>query len=280
MCFLLKKAVHKRINSNKKLKKAAFYWKRYFLIAVVFIGISVTFYHYKHTLLYYFSFKKHQNNENDRLNQARIAQIIKTHSKKPFGIDVSQYQGKINWNEVKMIDQQVIRFVFVRATIGNDGLDTRFKENWNAAQQQKFTCGAYHYYRPNENSILQAKLFVKNVRLHKGDFPPILDIEKLPEEQSIDSLKVGLKRWLQFVENHYKVKPIIYSSEGYYSDFLKSDFENYTFWVANYNFFVNDFQSNWLFWQFTDKGFIDGIDEKVDINIFNGTPEMLEKLRI
>ena len=272
--------MRKRINCHKNRSNKTLAWKKYLFIALIFIGLSTTVYRNRATILYYFSFKKHQNNRNERLNQARIAQILQMHSDKPIGIDVSQYQGKINWNEVKMIDKQLIRFVFVRAAIGNDGLDARFKENWNAAKQQKFICGAYHYYRPNENSILQAKLFVKNVRLHKGDFPPVLDIEKLPEEQSIDSLKVGLKRWLKFVEKHYQVKPIIYSSERYYNDFLKSEFEDYTFWVANYNFFVNDLQPDWLFWQFSEKGIINGIDEKVDINIYNGTPEMLEKLRI
>jgi lysozyme len=103
----------------------------------------------------------------------------------------------------------------------------------------------------------------------------VLDIENLPKTQSVDSLKVGLKRWLKKVEDHYKVKPIIYSGERYYKDFLKDDFKGYPFWIANYNFFVENIKDDWLFWQFTEKGTIPGIEGPVDLNIYNGTPKML-----
>jgi lysozyme len=69
--------------------------------------------------------------------------------------------------------------------------------------------------------------------LIKGDLPPVVDIEQLPEEQSIDSLKIDLKCWLKKVDAHYNVKPIIYNGQRYYDDFLKEEFKGYTFWVAN-----------------------------------------------
>jgi lysozyme len=116
--------------------------------------------------------------------------------------------------------------------------------------------------------------------LQKGDLPPVLDIEQLPKEQSIDSLKVGLKRWLKKIDAYYKVKPIIYTGEKYYEDFLKEEFSEYTFWVANYNFFVENIKEDWLFWQFSEKATIKGINERVDLNIYNGTPKMLEYLTI
>jgi len=93
-------------------------------------------------------------------------------------------------------------------------------------------------------------------------------------------LKVGLKRWLKKIDAHYKVKPIIYTGEKYYEDFLKEEFKGYTFWVANYNFFVENINEDWLFWQFTEKATIKGINERVDLNIYNGTPKMLEYLTI
>ena len=97
-----------------------------------------------------------------------------------------------------------------------------------------------------------------------------IDIEKLPKKQSLDSLKVGLKRWLTKVEKHYKVKPIIYSGESYYTDFLKKEFSDYPFWIANYNFWRNQPDSHWLLWQFTEKAQVSGINGTVDINVFNG----------
>jgi lysozyme len=140
--------------------------------------------------------------------------------------------------------------------------------------------GAYHYYRPNENSLEQASLFIKTVTLKKGDLPPVLDIEKLPKEQSIERLKIGLRRWLKAIEKHYGVRPIIYSGEKYYDDFLKEEFSDYLFWIANYNFYREEIQEDWLFWQFTEKATVPGIDTKVDVNIYNGDLHQLQFITV
>jgi lysozyme len=78
------------------------------------------------------------------------------------------------------------------------------------------------------------------------------------------------------VEAHYKVRPILYSGEKYYTSFLQKEFKKYTFWVANYNFWVENIKDEWQFWQFTESAVIKGIPSKVDVNIYNGTPKMLE----
>ena len=153
--------------------------------------------------------------------------------------------------------------------------NNEFENNWRQSKNNGIVRGAYHYYRPNENSLAQANNFISTVKLEKGDLPPVLDIEQLPKNQTLDSLKVGLKRWLVKVEDHYNVKPIIYSGEKFYNAFLKEEFSEYTFWIANYNFFVEDLKDDWLFWQFTEKATVDGIEGNVDANIYNGTPKML-----
>ena len=189
---------------------------------------------------------------------------------------MSEYQSEIDWEQTYHIDESFeLSFVFIRATAGKNKTDKRFKENWKASKERELIRGAYHYYRPNENSIEQAENFIKTVKLQKGDLPPVLDIEKLPKSQSIDSLKVGLRRWLNKVEKHYKVKPIIYSGESYYTDFLKEEFSDYPLWIANYNFWRNHLEDDWLFWQFTEKAQIDGIEGMVDVNIFNGDKNKL-----
>lgn len=268
-----------RRKSNKKNK--SFFSVKILVFGLFIASLSFGFYHYRNAILYYFSFKSDKILKEDKIAQARIFQVLKAHNELTFGFDVSQFQGEINWEKVDSVEHRFpLNFVFVRATAGNDKVDTRFDENWVAAKRHHFIRGAYHYYRPNENSIEQANNFIKTVTLHKGDLPPVLDIEKLSENQSIDSLKVGLKRWLQKVDKHYKVRPIIYTGEKYYNDFLKEDFTEYTFWVANYNFFVENIKDDWLFWQFTEKARIDGIEQRVDINIYNGTPKMLQYLTI
>ena len=273
--------MHKRIVSKKKKRKSFLSWKMYFLFGCLCFGFLVVTVHYRNSISNYFNRTTPSKSKEDKIAKARIDQILNKYENNVAGIDVSHYQGKINWDDIGFIEDKFpIKFVFIRASVGNNKVDVRFKENWAGAKKQHLIRGAYHYYRPNENSVTQAKLFIKTVQLQKGDFPPVLDVEKLPQEQSIDSLKIGLKRWLELVDAHYNVKPIIYTSERYYNDFLKKEFGDYTFWVANYNFFVTNLKDDWLFWQFTEKGHIKGIDEKVDINIYNGSVKMLDYLRI
>ncbi len=264
-------------------KKASFFARkglRYFSILLGVVFIFGMLYHYREGLAYYFSFKSDKILRNEegakRLSDVRNFQILEKYEDHAIGLDVSEYQEKISWSYVDTLEQKYpIHFVFIRATVGKDRVDHCFERNWLGAKANKMIRGAYHYYRPNENSVAQAQLFIKTVRLHKGDLPPVLDIEKLPRNQSIDSLKVGLKRWLRIVESHYKVKPIIYTGEKYYTDFLKEEFSEYLFWIANYNFYKEAMESDWLFWQFTEKATVPGIKTNVDVTVYNGDLEQL-----
>lgn len=252
------------------------------LFALLFVAVI---YHYRRGLAYYLGFKSDKLSEKEaedkRLSDVRNFQVLAKHEGKSIGLDVSEYQGKISWSYVDTLEQKYpIDFVFIRATVGRDRKDFQFKRNWIGAKENKMIRGAYHYYRPNENSIEQADLFIKTVTLQKGDLPPVLDIEKLPKNQSLDSLKKGLKRWLLRVENHYKVRPIIYTGERYYSDFLKEEFGEYLFWIANYNFYREKIEDDWLFWQFTEKATVPGIRKTVDVNIYNGDLQQLEFITV
>jgi lysozyme len=251
-------------------------------LALLFLG---TIYHYRAGLAYYLGFKSDKVLEEDavdkHLSDVRNIQVLENHKGKVIGIDVSEFQGKIDWEEVEILEEKYpIQYVFIRATAGNDRVDAQFKKNWEGAKENKIMRGAYHYYRPNENSIEQANLFIKTVKLQKGDLPPVLDIERLPKNQSLDSLKKGLKRWLTKVEKHYQVRPIIYTGERYYSDFLKEEFSEYLFWIANYNFYREKIEDDWLFWQFTEKASLPGIKHRVDVNIYNGDLEQLQFITV
>lgn len=252
------------------------------VVLLLFFGLG---YHYRNGLSYYFSFKSNRVSlkeaEDKRVSDVRNYQVLDNHAGKAIGVDVSEYQGKINWVDFDTVEKKYpVDFVFIRATVGKDRLDKEFDENWLGAKNKKLIRGAYHYYRPNENSLEQAALFIKTVSLKKGDLPPVLDIERLPENQSVDRLKIGLKRWLNTVEAHYKVRPIIYTGERYYDDFLKEEFSDYLFWIANYNFYQENIEEDWLFWQFTEKASVSGIKGKVDVNIYNGDVQQLRFITI
>lgn len=279
----------KAIGTTRKKTKDSFFIRKLKLFGLIFGIILLLFsvaYHYREGLAYYFSFKTDKVLKEERQQARKLAiirnfQILSKHKNKAIGIDVSEYQGNINWQKVKWIDEVYeINFVLIRATAGNDRVDAQFEKNWENAKNKKVIRGAYHYYRPNENSLEQANFFIKNVKLKKGDLPPVLDIEKLPKNQSLDSLKVGLKRWLLRVENYYGVKPIIYSGDKYFTTFLERQFSDYTFWIANYSVFDEKIDKSWQFWQFTENANVDGIKGNVDLNIFNGTKTQLKYLTI
>ncbi|MCL9769763.1 glycoside hydrolase family 25 protein [Flavobacterium sp. HXWNR69] len=270
-----------RRKSVRKKKSTKGKWVFYLISFVMLLFVLVGVYQFRDGFLYYLGFKTDKTldrlSEKERkLVDIRIYEVLHQHDDKAIGFDVSEYQSEIDWEQTYHLDESFeLSFVFIRATAGVDKIDTRFRANWVASKERQLIRGAYHYYRPNENSIAQAQNFIKNVTLEKGDLPPVLDIEKLPKSQSIDSLKVGLRRWLKKVEQHYKVKPIIYSGESYYNDFLKKEFSDYPLWIANYNFWRNHLEPDWMFWQFTEKARIAGIEGMVDINIFNGDKNRL-----
>lgn len=270
-----------RRRPNKKNNQAIATLKKYVWAALGLLFLGSVIYHYRTAFAYYLGFKSDKLSKTDVFSEARNLRVLEKHEGKTVGIDVSEYQGKISWSYVDTIENQYpLHFVFIRATAGNDAVDRRFRRNWEGAKKNKMIRGAYHYYRPNENSLEQAELFIKTVRLQKGDLPPVLDIEKLPKNQSMTNLKKGLRRWLQAIENHYKVKPIIYTGEKYYDDFLKEEFSDYLFWIANYNFYREEIQDDWLFWQFTERAAVPGIEGNVDVNIYNGDLQQLQFITI
>ena len=284
-----KQAVRRKTYAVRKPKKNAAVFSgnflRYSIVAFFIVFMLGLGYHYRNGLSYYFGFKSDKisraNREAKRISDVRNFQVLEKHQGKSIGIDVSEYQGEISWSYVDTLENKhPLHYVFIRATVGKDRKDRKFEKNWLGAKENKMIRGAYHYYRPNENSLEQAELFIKTVTLQKGDLPPVLDIEKLPKNQSIANLKLGLKRWLHAVESHYGVKPIIYSGESYYEDFLKEEFGDYLFWIANYNFYREEIAEDWLFWQFTEKASVPGIKGNVDVNIYNGDLQQLQFITV
>lgn len=191
-----------------------------------------------------------------------------TASKTNFGIDISHYQGEINWEEVNLSEHK-INYVFIRATMGKDGSDSKFQKNWINAKKNNYLRGAYHYYRPNENSVKQFLNFTRNVVLEPGDLPPVLDIEEM-SVYGRENLIAGILNWLRLVEDHYGVKPVVYTGASFYQDHLKGRLDPYPLWIAAYSGTSKLKGINWKFHQFSDRIKVNGINAPVDGNSFNG----------
>lgn len=216
--------------------------------------------------------------------QFNSAEIKIPRSYNVHGIDVSHHNGKIDWTEVEKIElrnAEPLSFVFVKATEGADLLDTRFIYNWRSAKETMLLRGVYHFYRPSTNPLLQAKWFIKNVALEEGDLPPVIDIETRGFG-SIKSYRSNLLVMAQALEKEYGVKPIIYTSHSFYSDYFSTkEFQGYKFWIARYDFHEKVEKSKtWFFWQHSEKGRVAGIKGLVDYNVFKGSLRELNKLCI
>ena len=188
------------------------------------------------------------------------------------GIDVSRYQKTIGWQLVKEmeVDGISISFAFIKATEGTLKKDPQFERNWQQAAAQKMVRGAYHYFLPSKNGKAQAQHFIQNVSLSSGDLPPVLDIEET-HGLSKTVLLQQLNAWVSEVEQHYGIKPIIYTNAHFYEKYLAGSFDHYPLWVAHYQ--QQDqprIGRHWHFWQHSETGRVNGIDAPVDLNVFNG----------
>ncbi len=200
------------------------------------------------------------------------------------GIDISHHQGHIDWDELKdkgMIDKYPVRFVMIKATEGSTQTDENFLENFHQAREYGFTRGAYHFYSVHSSAARQAQHFISQVKLENGDLPPVLDVEHKPKDQTDEEFKASVLQWLDLVEWHYKVKPIIYTYYKFKTRYLNdSVFDQYPYWIAHYYVDSVEYKGRWKFWQHTDVGKLPGIKGHVDFNIYNGSYYDLRQMTI
>ena len=269
---VVKKRTPAKRKYKKKKQKEMPSWCKYllgFLIVVVFSGV-----------FYYFFIRPYAYRWKPCYGMKGYG-VCMPHGYQVHGIDISHYQGDINW---KMLEQTrqgqfPVQFIFMKATEGGDYSDKRFVANFDSAKAHGFIRGAYHFYNPKTDADKQADFFINSVKLEPGDLPPVLDIEK--KGKDIPKLQADLKHWLRRIENHYGVKPIIYASYKFKNRYLNdSVFNSYPYWIAHYYVYSVQYKGDWKFWQHTDVGTLPGIKEQVDLNIFNGGMEGLETLRI
>jgi lysozyme len=193
------------------------------------------------------------------------------------GIDVSSYQGRIDWVEVS---EHQVSFAFIKATEGVTMRDSRFERNWQGAKAVGIYRGAYHYFQPNYDGAQQADLFVRNVPLQAGDLPPVLDVEA-PNFHDVAIMRRNVATWLRLIERHYGVRPILYSNHNFYKRHLAGHFDDYPLWLAHYEVEKPSLpREKWIIWQHSDESHVPGIRGPVDFNVFQGSFEKLLALRI
>ena len=199
------------------------------------------------------------------------------------GIDISHYQGKIDWEQLKnaMIKGCPVRFVIIKSTEGSSQLDENFRENFNQVRDFGFIRGVYHFWSNKSTAREQAYYFLDQVHLTDGDLPPVLDIEHKPADNSVEDFQRDVLTWLHIVEDKYHAKPIIYTYYKFKEQYLSAPvFDDYPYWIAHYYVDKVQYKGKWKFWQHTDVGKLPGIKGYVDFNIYNGSYYELKQLCI
>lgn len=190
------------------------------------------------------------------------------------GLDISFYQKNINWSRLP----EHYSFVIMKATEGSSLKDVKFRQNWDSAGKNGLIRGAYHFYRPYVTPYSQFKNFTSVVKLKSGDLPPVVDAE-ITSKYTL-KLQNDLKIFLNLLEKHYKIQPIIYCNRSFYrKHFSHTYFDKYHFWIADYRSETLDSNFHmWDFWQYTCYGKVEGINTFVDKNYFRWGYDSLKNM--
>ncbi len=182
------------------------------------------------------------------------------------GVDVSEYQGEIDWDKIK---SQGIDFAFIKATEGSTSKDNYFDTNFSKLKQMEdMLVGCYHFFSFETKGEEQAQNYINvvgNVENDNSLIIPIVDIEYYSyykkAKPSKEWVLEELQNLLNKMEEQYRVKPIIYTTMEFYNDYIKGNFEEYDLWIRDivFNPSLNLENRKWKFWQYTGKGRLERI---------------------
>lgn len=217
-------------------------------------------------------------------------------SERIYGIDISRYQHEqgqkvysIQYRRLRISnlgrrisDQRVsgtvnypVRFVYIKSTQGITIKNKYYAADRLGCLRAGIRVGAYHFFSTKCGGAEQARYFLDNTRLGRGDLPPVLDIE--PSDRQIDSmggveaLFRHIRQWLNIVEKATGTKPILYVNQRFVNNYLDQvpDLKTgYHFWIARYGEYKPDIHL--ALWQLSADGRVAGIRGDVDLNVFNG----------
>lgn len=193
------------------------------------------------------------------------------------GIDISKYQGHIDWESVDSID-----FVVCKKSEGITLEDSKFSYNIKNIPCLK---GVYHFFRPQFSGIEQGKFFLRNLEPNDIDIIPVIDVE-YSKWWGSNNREIGVKRlqdMITYIDTSFGCKPIIYTSPKFWNRYISSDIDTCSLklWVADWRDSLRPEIPKgfceWVMWQKTSTGKINGIDGFVDVDIVKSIDDVLIK---
>jgi len=194
------------------------------------------------------------------------------------GIDISKYQGDIEWLSVR---RSGVSFAYIKATEGGDHLDEKFEQNWRNASRAGVPRGAYHFYYFCRTAAEQARWFIQNVPRDRTALPPVLDMEwnhqsrNCPIKPTPNHIRNEMTQFVSILTAHYGRRPLIYTTVDFYAQNDIGRVRGADFWLRSVAGHPSETYpgQRWTLWQYTGTGNVPGIKGKVDLNAFAGTPE-------
>ena len=192
------------------------------------------------------------------------------------GIDVSRWQGEIDWERVAAAGYS---FVVMRATIGNYYTDPRFYINWRDARDVGLLLSAYHVVVPHRPADSQIERFFEVLDGRRCDMPPVLDVE-VSRGRRREDVTARVAECAAAMEDQDGRKPIIYTARWFWDRYVLDSVPTADFdlWVAHYGVSRPALPrgwEEWRFWQYSDHGRVPGIRRVTDLNWFHGSYEDL-----
>ncbi|MCO7190649.1 MULTISPECIES: glycoside hydrolase family 25 protein [unclassified Pseudoalteromonas] len=186
-------------------------------------------------------------------------------AKAVLGIDVSHYQGVVDWQQVA---QAGVQFVYIKATDGITYRDPDFYSHFKGAQAAGLKVGAYHFFEPDDDPIKQVDNFVTTVQGLGLTLMPMLDVE-ITSNRSSQQISSGVAKFIAAVEKRIGCQTILYSYGDYWQQNLSDQFANQPFWLADYadSPSVPEQAHAWWLWQYSDSARVAGVQTQVDIDV-------------
>lgn len=183
-----------------------------------------------------------------------------------LGIDVSSWQGVIDWEKVA---KSGVKFAIIRSSYGDDKVDKMFEYNIAAAKKAGLYVGVYHYCYAltDEQAKTEAQFFLETIKGYEIDFPVMFDFE---DPSQVKLGKYQLTRMANIFMNEIKEAgyyPMLYSYKNWLTDNLMMNYINYDVAVAEWNVTQSTYNGSYGVWQYSCTGLVSGIEGDVDLDI-------------
>lgn len=198
------------------------------------------------------------------------------------GIDVSHWQGDIDWNAVKA---DGVEFAIIKAGGSDSGFytDSKFRANYKAAKAAGINVGAYYfvgkYCKSYEDGVADAKRFIAMISGMQFEYPVYIDFEA-PDSSDVEGNTEACIGFCQTMEDNGYFSGI-YASEisGFHNRLDDSKLQSYSHWVARYGkkpYTISE--KVFGIWQYSSKGSVAGISGNVDMDIsYVDFPSIIKK---